>query len=474
MLITLLIFAILTFLTSIFALLKASNGSIFKDLQESSEQNQEKIREIIDKNFSKNREENLTYARNSREEINNLFSSLTKSQGQKLEDFARQLHLFEEKFSKNSLQNREELSKSLKEFDQSQAQKFEEFFAKNEKTRLEIEQKLDLIRTTVENKLTYLQENNAKKLEEMRLVVDEKLQATVEKRFNQSFELISNRLEQVQKGLGEMQNLAVGVGDLKKVLSNVKTRGNIGEIQLGAILEQFFSPAQYEQNCATKPQSSQRVEYAIKIPSKDSDSEFIYLPIDSKFPIEDFHRLNEIYEGVDATNQQHTKAAIEQARRQFEASVKKAAKDIQDKYLNPPHTTDFGIMFVPTEGLYAEILRNNSLFDELQKKFRVVVLGPTNIVAFLSALQMGFRTLAVEKSSSEVWKTLGLVKTEFSKFGDLLEKAKKKMQEATNHIEATSTRSRAIERQLKNVETKAIDETKTLDLIEDILEIDDE
>ncbi len=310
----------------------------------------QELKKEIDKNFDKNRSEFLKNAANDRQELNN-----------------------------NIVQNFTNLSKIQSD------------------NRQEIEKKLDSIRKTVEDQLKSLQKDNSEKLEKMRHTVDEKLQATVEKRFNQSFNVIASRLEQVHKGLGEMQNLANGVGDLKKVLSNVKTRGNIGEIQLASILEQFFSPAQYEKNVATKTTGTQRVEFAIKIPDKSSEDKDLLLPIDSKFPIEDYQRLVEAYDNVDYTNQQSSKAATDQALRQFESGVKKAAKDIYDKYLNPPTTTDFGIMFVPTENLYAEILRNHDLFEELQRKYHVVVLGPTTIVAFLSALQMGFRTLAVEQ-----------------------------------------------------------------------------
>ncbi len=385
------------------------------------------LKDEIDKNFDKNRSEFLKNAANDRQELNN-----------------------------NILQNFTNLSKIQSD------------------NRQEVEKKLDSIRKTVEDQLKSLQKDNSEKLEQMRHTVDEKLQATVEKRFNQSFNVIASRLDQVHKGLGEMQNLASGVGDLKKVLSNVKTRGNIGEIQLASILDQFFSPAQYEKNVATKSSGTQRVEFAIKIPDKANEDKDLLLPIDSKFPIEDYQRLAEVYDTVDYTNQQSSKSAMEQALRQFESSVKKAAKDIYDKYLNPPTTTDFAIMFVPTENLYAEILRNHTLFEELQKKYHVVVLGPTTIVAFLSALQMGFRTLAVEQRSSEVWNVLASVKSEFGKFGDLLEKTKKKIQETGNIIDSAATKSRTIERKLKNIEASPKNNSKTIDgpandLLDDII-----
>lgn len=313
--------------------------------------------------------------------------------------------------------------------------------------REELNHSLKEIRETVENELKQIQDNNNIKLEEMRKVVDEKLQSTVEKRFNESFKLISDRLEQVQKGLGEMQTLASGVGDLKKVLTNVKTRGNLGEIQLASILEQFLSPEQYEHNAAIKDGLQERVEYAIKLPGKDRNST-ILLPIDSKFPTEDYQRLLDAYDNANQTNT----AEFEIAAKRFENLIKKNAQDIRDKYIYSPRTTDFAIMFVPTEGLYAEILRHNGLFEALQKDYKIVVVGPTNLVAFLNSLQMGFRTLAIEKRSSEVWEILGTVKTEFGNFGDILEKTKKKLLEATNTLDRAESKSRTIERKLRNVE----------------------
>lgn len=308
--------------------------------------------------------------------------------------------------------------------------------------------KLKDIRETVEQKLLTIQEENNKKLDEMRKVVDEKLQETVEKRFNESFRMISERLEQVHKGLGEMQSLASGVGDLKKVLTNVKTRGNLGEIQLGSILSQIMAPGQYEQNVATKQGSSERIEFVIKLPGRNADDSHLLLPIDSKFPNEDYQRLLEAYENMANISSKDMDAI----NRQFENSIKKNAADIRDKYLNPPLTTDFAIMFVPTEALYAEILRRTGLFEILQRDYKITVVGPTNLVAFLSSLQMGFRTLAIEKRSSEVWEILGAVKTEFGHFGGILDKTKKKLQEATNVIDQAGIRSRAIERKLRTVQ----------------------
>lgn len=331
---------------------------------------------------------------------------------------------------KSSREHRLELSQSLDNFEQKLNLNFKE------------------IREVVENKLKDIQEDNNKKLEEMRKTVDEKLQETVEKRFDSSFKIISERLEQVHKGLGEMQTLASGVGDLKKVLTNVKTRGNLGEIQLATILDQILSPQQFIQNAQVKKNSQQRVEYAIKLPNKNSENQDLLLPIDSKFPIEDYLRFNEAMEHLE----NYSKSELENLSKQFESSVKRNARDIREKYINPPITTDFAIMFVPTEGLYAEILRRPGLFEFLQKEYKITVVGPTNLVAFLSSLQMGFKTLAIEKRSSEVWEILGAVKTEFSRFGKILDKTKKKLQEASNVIDTASVRSRAIERKLKTVQ----------------------
>lgn len=331
---------------------------------------------------------------------------------------------------KSSREHRLELSQSLDNFEQKLNLNFKE------------------IREVVENKLKDIQEDNNKKLEEMRKTVDEKLQETVEKRFDSSFKIISERLEQVHKGLGEMQTLASGVGDLKKVLTNVKTRGNLGEIQLATILDQILSPQQFIQNAQVKKNSQQRVEFAIKLPNKNSDNQDLLLPIDSKFPVEDYLRFIEAMEHLE----NYSKSELENLSKQFESSVKRNARDIREKYINPPITTDFAIMFVPTESLYAEILRRPGLFEFLQKEYKITVVGPTNLVAFLSSLQMGFKTLAIEKRSSEVWEILGAVKTEFSRFGKILDKTKKKLQEASNVIDSASVRSRAIERKLKTVQ----------------------
>ncbi|MBU8920771.1 MAG: DNA recombination protein RmuC [Bacteroidales bacterium] len=306
---------------------------------------------------------------------------------------------------------------------------------------------LGKLRGTIDDKLRELQESNEKKLEQMRETVDEKLQKTLEKRLGESFKLVSERLEAVQKGLGEMKSLATGVGDLKKVLTNVKARGIWGEVQLGALLEQVLTPEQYGTNIATKKDSADRVEFAIRLPGPDEDpDECVWLPIDAKFPQEDYLRLVDASEAADP-------AAVQQASAALVRAVHTSAKDIRDKYLDPPNTTDFAIMFLPTEGLYAEILRQPGEVERLQNEFRIVVTGPTTLAATLSSLRMGFRTLAIEKRSSEVWKVLSAVKTEFGKFGTILDKVQKQLNAASNTIESTGARTRAMERKLREVET---------------------
>lgn len=307
------------------------------------------------------------------------------------------------------------------------------------------EARLDSQRKTIDDRLKTLQDDNNTKLDAMRVTVDEKLQSTLEKRLGESFKLVSDRLEQVHKGLGEMQSLATGVGDLKKVLTNVKTRGIWGEMQLGALLEQVLTKDQYAMNVAVKPGSAERVEFAIKLPGRDADSKVVWLPIDAKFPQEDYQRLLEAQDRADA-------AGCEDARKQLDIRIKAQAKDIRDKYVEPPHTTDFGILFLPVEGLYAEVLRRPGLCETLQKDYRIILAGPTTLAALLNSLQMGFRTLTIEKRSSEVWQLLGSVKTEFMKFGDILEKTSEKLHQASNQIDMATQRSRAIERRLRNVQ----------------------
>jgi DNA recombination protein RmuC len=317
------------------------------------------------------------------------------------------------------------------------------------------ERRLTEVRQAVETRLAALQDGNEKKLEQMRATVDEKLHATLEQRLGESFKQVADRLEQVHKGLGEMQTLARDVGSLNRVLTNVKTRGIFGEVQLAGLLEQVFTPEQYATNVATIPGSNDRVEFAIKLPGRKDDAP-LWLPIDAKFPREDYERLLDAHERADAP-------AMEVFAKAIETRLRLEAKGIRDKYLAPPHTTDFAILFLPTEGLYAEALRRPGLSEALQREHKVVLAGPTTLLATLNSLQMGFRTLALEKRSAEVWEVLGAVKTEFSKFGDVLAKTKKKLEEASNTIDQAATRTRAMVRQLKTVE--ALPETRTAELL---------
>jgi DNA recombination protein RmuC len=305
---------------------------------------------------------------------------------------------------------------------------------------------LDRIRLTFDSRVKELQEGNEKKLDEMRKTVDEKLHDTLEKRLGESFKLVSDRLEAVHKGLGEMQHLATGVGDLKRVLTNVKVRGTWAEVQLGAILEQILTPDQFERNVRVKPDSSESVEFAVRLPGpKDDPGACVWLPIDSKFPQEDYLRLQEAAEKADP-------GAIQAATDSLARTVRTAAKDIYDKYISPPNTTDFAIMFLATEGLYAEVLRQPAFIEDLQHRYRVVVAGPTTLAAILSSLRLGFQTLAIEQRAVEVWRVLGAIKTEFGKFGDVLDKVKRHIDLAGQTIEKTGARSRAIERKLRSVE----------------------
>jgi DNA recombination protein RmuC len=320
-----------------------------------------------------------------------------------------------------------------------------------------IEARLEALRETLERQLRQLQGDNAAKLEEMRRTVDEKLHATLEQRLGASFKQVSDRLEQVHKGLGEMQALASDVGDLKRVLTNVKTRGTWGEVQLASLLEQLLVPEQYAANVAPVPGSNERVEFAIRLPGRGDDAP-VWLPIDAKFPREDYERLVIAQEKADP-------AAAEVAARQLEQRLRLEAKTIRAKYISPPDTTDFALLFLPTEGLYAEVVRRPGLTDELQRTWRVVVAGPSTLAAILSSLQMGFRTLAVEKRSSEVWQLLGAVKTEFSKFGDVLVKTKEQIDRASTTLGAATVRTRAIERKLRDVES--LPDKRSAQLLED-------
>jgi len=353
-------------------------------------------------------------------------------------------------------QGREELSHSLRMFEDSLLSQVNQA-AHLQKSQLGLfgeqidrlasgnEARLEQMRVTVENRLKELQEDNNQKLEKMRQTVDEKLHTSLETRLGESFKLVSDRLEMVHKGLGEMQSLAAGVGDLKKVLTNVKTRGIWGEIQLGNILEQVLSPEQYACNVVTRPGSNERVEFAIRLPGQNQGEGEIWLPIDAKFPQEDYLRLIE-------ASEQGLPEKVEEAGRQLEKRIRAEARMVQEKYLAPPYTTDFGIIFLPTESLYAEVVRRPGFLAALQNELRVLVTGPSTMVALLNSLSVGFRTLIIEQRTSEVWDLLGAVKSEFGNFGDILDKTKKKLQEASNTIDSASRRSRNIEKKLRAVQ----------------------
>ena len=349
---------------------------------------------------------------------------------------------------------RDSLERSVTSSFELQNQQLEGFRNQLDRLTQSNGEKLETLRASVEAKLTSLQHDNNTKLEAMRTTVEEKLQTTLERRLSESFKLVSDNLDKVQSAMLGMQSLAEGVGNLKKVMTNVTRRGAWGEFQLATILEQFLSPQQYESNVATKG-GLERVEFAVKLPGRSDDASTVWLPIDAKFPKEDYERLLTASENGDTTE-------AENAAKQLEIRIKSSAKEIREKYLNPPATTDFAIMFLPTEGLYAEVLRRRELAEGVQRDYRVLIAGPTTLVALLNSLQMGFRTLAIEKRSSEVWQTLSAVKTEFSKFGNVLEKVKNKLQSATNEIDQVGTRTRAMQRQLRNVEYAPEDTTEAL------------
>ena len=388
-----------------------------------------------------------------------LISSRKDGQSELRMEFNNALQAFGKSISENQRTASEAQEKRLSSMEQNNALDFERLRRSQEDRIRSLEQsneqKLEAIRQTMERRLSAIQSENTEKLNEMQKVVDEKLEKTLQTRITESFKLVSDQLEQVYKGLGEMQTVAAGVTDLKKVLSNVKTRGILGEAQLGAILSEILPAEQYECNVATKHGSNDRVEFAIRLPG-DSDH-IVYLPIDAKFPGETFAALQDAYE-------QGSAEAVAQAARALEIRLKAEAKDIRDKYIDPPFTTDFGILFLPFEGLYAEAV-NRGLIEELQRTYRVNVTGPSTMAAFLNSLQMGFRTLAIQKRSGEVWQVLGAVKTEFEKFGDILENSQKKLRQVNDELDTLiGTRTRAITRKLKDVERlDAPDAGKLLD-----------
>lgn len=369
-------------------------------------------------------------------ELEKLLQEIQRSFDRIEKNFREDFRLNREESRMVAKDNREELARSMCEFRDT----FERGIASFNNVQREKFAALD-------QRQRQLVENTEKRLEEIRVTVDEKLQKTLNERIGQSFRMVGEQLESVQKGLGEMQTLAQDVGGLKRVLSNVKTRGNIGEIQLSMLLEQILAPEQYEANVHTRRGSDAVVEFAVKLPGRDDMRDYVYLPIDAKFPKDIYEQLLDAYDTADAV-------AIEAAGKLLETTIKKMAKDISDKYLAPPATTDFGIMFLPFEGIYAEVVRRSALLEELQRQYKVVVTGPTTLAAILNSLQMGFRTLAIQKHSGEVWTILGAVKKEFEKIGGLLEKAQKNLQTAGGQIEEVlGTRTRVIQRKLKDVDT---------------------
>lgn len=378
-------------------------------------------------------------------EIKRLLDEMQRSFDRIEKNFKEDFRLNREESRIIAKDNRDELTQSMTEF------------------RISFEKGITSFNNLQKEKFTSLNEqqhllinNTEKRLEEIRITVDEKLQKTLNDRIGQSFRLVTEQLENVQKGLGEMQTLAQDVGGLKRVLSNVKTRGNIGEIQLSMLLEQMLAPEQYEVNVHTRKGSDSVVEFAVKLPGRDDVREFVYLPIDAKFPKDVYEQLLDAYDQADSQ-------AIESAGKLLEATIKKMAKDISDKYLSPPTTTDFGIMFLPFESIYAEVIRRSSLLEELQRKYKVVVTGPTTLAAILNSLQMGFRTLAIQKHSGEVWTILGAVKKEFEKVGGMLEKAQKNLQTASGQIEEVlGTRTRVIQRKLKDIDTLSDREARAI------------
>jgi DNA recombination protein RmuC len=365
--------------------------------------------------------------------------ALQQSMHEKLERIERELRT---EITESSRGGRQELTQNLALFQQSQVQ------------QLTLMQKS--IGDTLNQQLQQLQKSNAEKLDEMRRTVDEKLQTTLEKRLSESFKQVAERLEQVHNGLGQMQKLADGVGSLQRVLTNVKTRGMFGEVQLEALLEQVLTIEQYAKQVETKPRSNQRVDFAIRFPGRGgADGEPVWLPIDAKFPREDYERLLDAQDRADAV-------AAEVAAKALEVRIRTEAKSIAESYLAPPHTTDFAILFLPTEGLYAEVLRRPGLMDSLQRDYRVTLAGPTTLLAMLNSLHMGFRTLALEQQASEVWKVLGAVKTEFERYGDWVEKVREQVQKAADTLDRADTRSRQMRRALKNVEALPEGEAQAL------------
>ena len=427
------------------ASLKALNDSLLQQVTALVNGNEQSLAQ-----FRKGVEQRLeTFGSETNQKIELLRSSLAESGSRLQTQISQELESLRSGLNLSAQQSREETAVALKGVSDSVVKSVGDLTAA-QKTQF------DEIRITVETKLTAMSADNEKRLEQMRQTVDEKLQGTLEARLGESFKQVSERLEQVHKGLGEMQSLASGVGDLKRVLTNVKTRGTWGEVQLGSLLEQMLTPDQFEKNVSTTG-TQERVEFAIKLPGLEVGKP-CWLPVDAKFPVEDYQRLVEASEQGDP-------AAVEAASRSLETTLKLCAQKISEKYVLPPATTDFGVLYLPTEGLYAEALRRVGLAETLQRQYRVILTGPNTFAAILNSLQMGFRTLAIQQSSSEVWQTLGSVKTQFAKSAHILSKVKKKLHEATTTIEQAETRTRVLQRQLRDVESSPTGSTAELPAI---------
>jgi DNA recombination protein RmuC len=405
----------------------ADPDAAVKPILEELRSSEKRTEAALHNELARDRVETLRQARELREEVGQRIEALRESTDKSARDMRTEVTDQLERFRT-----------SLSEISQAQ------------------DKRLEAIRETLDAKVKELQESNALKLDEMRKTVDEKLHGALEKRLGESFKQVSERLEVVHKGLGEMQSLASGVGDLKRLMSNVKTRGTWGEMQLGSLLENFLAPEQFASNVETLPESGERVEFAIRLPGRDDGEGTVWLPVDAKFPQEDYQRLLEAEEQGDG-------AALEVARKGLERAVRLSAKEIASKYVNPPHTTDFAILFVPVESLYAELLRRPGLVNGIQHEMKVVLSGPTTFAALLNSLQMGFRTLAIQQRTSEVWEVLGAVKAEFGKFGQVLDKVQKKLNEANNVMETAKRRSRVMQRKLKEVE--AMPDTQAEELL---------
>ncbi|HQO18177.1 MAG TPA: DNA recombination protein RmuC [Candidatus Cloacimonas sp.] len=399
-------------------------GSLRTELLSISAENRKELSDSI----KAQNEVLIKQSTSSREELNNSFNAL------------------KQQLNNDSATNREELKKALNDLSDNFSRRMTDLIDKQQ-------QEAEISRKNLETKMEQIRQNNETKLEQMRQTVDEKLHETLEKRLGESFKQVSERLELVHKSMGEMQSLANGVGDLKKVLSSVKPRGVLGEIQLANLLEDILTPEQYERNFRPNKNRDEKVEFAIRLPGSSEKQSYVYLPIDSKFPIEDYHRIINAYDEGNLTE-------VENSRKSMIQRIKNCAKDIRDKYINPPVTTDFAMLFLPFEGLYAEVLRNVGLFESIMRDYHIIICGPTTTAAVINSLQVGFRTLAIQKKTSEVWKILASIKSEFGKFGTILEKTQKKLQEASNNIEEASHRSRQIEKRLDKVQELPVEEVE--------------